>query len=152
MVEQGGAVRRPLIRCTSAERRAILDALQEAISAEPDVVFAYVHGSVLEDRPFHDVDVAAYLDIVDEQEMGWFALELAADLERSLSQRCDQILPVDVRILNQSPLGFRYHVFRGKLLFSRDEALRTQEVERTVSRYLDLKPLRQRALKEAMAV
>jgi hypothetical protein len=57
---------------------------------------------------------------------------------------------VDVRVLNQAPLGFRYHAFRGKLLFSQDEALRTQEVERTVSRYLDLRPLQRRALKEAM--
>ena len=145
-------MRRSLIRCPSAERRAILDALQEAVEAEPDVVFAYVYGSFLEDRPFHDIDVAVYLDVADEQEMGGFALELAADLERSLSQKCDQTLPVDVRVLNQAPLGFRYHVFRGKLLFSRDEVLRTQEVERTVSRYLDLEPLRRRALKEAMAV
>jgi hypothetical protein len=62
----------------------------------------------------------------------------------------DRRPPVDVRVLNQAPFGFRYHVFRGRLLFSRDEALRTHVVERTVSRYLDLKPLRQRALKEAM--
>ncbi len=39
---------------------------------------------------------------------------------------------------------------RGRLLFSHDEALRTQWVARTVCRYLDLRPLQHRALKEAM--
>lgn len=145
-------MRDTLIQCTPAERRAILNALEEAVEAEPDVVFAYVYGSFLKDRPFHDVDVAVYLDITDEREMDVFALKLSADLEKSLFQRRNRNLPVDVRVLNQAPLGFLYHVFRGKLLFSRDDALRTQEVERTVSRYLDLKPLRQRALKEAMVV
>jgi predicted nucleotidyltransferase len=129
----------------------ILDTLQEVVEAAPPVAFAYVYGSLLEDRPFHDVDVAVYLDMVDEQGMGRFALKLAVDLEKSLFERCNRTLPVDVRVLNQAPLGFRYHVFRGKLLFSRDEALRVQEVARTVGRYLDLEPLQRRALKEAMA-
>lgn len=143
-------MRDSLIRCTSPERRAILDALQGIVEAEPNIVFAYVYGSFLEDRPFHDIDVAVYLDLTDEQEMGAFALKLTANLERSLFWKCNRNLPVDVRVLNQAPLGFRYHVFRGKLLFSRDSALHAQEIERTIGRYLDLKPLWQRALKEAM--
>jgi hypothetical protein len=39
---------------------------------------------------------------------------------------------------------------RGQLLISRDEALRVRWTVWTVSRYLDLKPLREQALKEAM--
>ena len=118
-----------------------------------EVVFAYVHGSFLEDHPFHDVDLAVYLDPADvgEQEISLFVLELA--LEKSLSQssgRAAVHLPLDVQALNRAPLGFRYQVCRGKFLFSRDETLRTQWVERTVRHYLDLQPLRQRALKEAM--
>lgn len=122
-------------------------------------MFAYVYGSFLEDRPFRDVDVAVYLEGIAEPKMSLFAMDLARELEKSLSlvlsgaetdRGGDRSPPVDVRVLNQAPLGFRYHVFRGRLLFSRDEALRTHVVERTVSHYLDLKPLRQRALKEAM--
>lgn len=146
-------MRRPLIRSTQAEREAILHTLQRALEAQPRVVFAYVHGSLLEDRPFHDVDVAVYVDPADEREMGLFALDLASSLEESVAQTPDRaagFLPVDVRVLNRAPLGFCYHVFRGKLLCSRDDTVRTQWVERVVSRYLDLKPLRQRALKEAM--
>ena len=148
-------MRRPLIRCRPAEREAILNTLQRALEVRPEVVFAYVHGSFLEDRPFHDIDLAVYLDPVDvdEQEMSLFVLDLAFALEESLSQSPGQTavhLPLDVRALNRAPQGFCYQVCRGKLLFSRDEALRTQWVERTVRHYLDLQPLRRRALKEAM--
>lgn len=127
--------------------------MQRALETQRRVVFAYVYGSFLEDRPFHDIDVAVYLDPADEREMSLFALDLASNLEESLTRTLDEAavyLPVDVRVLNGAPLGFCYHVFRGKLLFSRDDTMRTQWVERAVSRYLDLKPLRQRALKEAM--
>ena len=146
-------VKRPLIRSTQTEREAILHVLQRALEAQPGVVFAYVHGSFLQDRPFHDIDVAVYLDPACEREMGLFALDLASNLEESLARTPDRAavqLPVDVRVLNQAPLAFCYHVFRGKLLFSRDDNLRSQCVEQTVSRYLDLKPVQQRALKEAM--
>lgn len=149
---QEGKVRRPLIRSKQAERETILHNLQRALEAQPRVVFAYVYGSFLEDRPFHDIDVAVYLDPA-EREMSLFALELASNLEKSLVRTPDRAavcLPVDVRVLNRAPLGFCYHAFRGKLLSSRDDTVRTQWVERVVSRYLDLKPLRQRALKEAM--
>lgn len=148
-----------VFQCTPAERAAALDTLRGCLRAKPGVVFAYVYGSFVEDRPFHDVDVAVYLEGMATPEMSTFAMDLARDLEKSLSpvlsgaemgRGGDRSPPVDVRVLDQAPLGFRYHVFRGRLLVSRDEALRTQEVERTVSRYLDLKPLRQRALKEAM--
>jgi len=148
-------VRRLLIQCRPAEREVILDTLRQALEARPEVVFAYVHGSFLEDRPFHDVDLAVYLDPadVDEREMDLVALELVSVLEKTLSQVPGLTavgLPVDVRAVNRAPLGFRYQVCRGRLLFSRDEVLRTQWVERTVRHYLDLQPLRRRALKEAM--
>lgn len=131
-----------LFRRSQLERERILDTIRRALEAQPAVLFAYIHGSFLADRPFHDIDVAVYLD---EQGIRSFSLDLASDLEAAVH------LPVDVRVLNQAPLGFRYHVFRGKLLFSRDETLRAQHVARTAWRYLDLKPLRRLALKEAMA-
>lgn len=146
------------IRGTPEDKAAALDALRKALQAQQAVVFAYVYGSFLEDRPFHDIDVAVYLDATLEPKMGVYATNLAAELEKSLSHvlvdvqrvHARKSLPVDLRVLNQAPLGFRYHVFRGRLLFSRDDALHAQKVERTVSRYLDLKPLRRRGLKEAM--
>jgi predicted nucleotidyltransferase len=130
-----------------------LNVLQQALEIQPQVVFAYVYGSFLEDRPFHDIDVAVYIDAADEGDTPFFPLDLASSLEKLLSQSCDpeaRSLPVDVRLLNRAPRRFSYHVFQGKLLVSRNEELRAQCVEQAVSHYLDLKPLRLRALKEAM--
>lgn len=140
-----------LLDCTPAERQAILTALREAMEAERRVLFAYVHGSFTERRPFHDIDVAVYLDLADPQAMRVFALQLAADLERALSRLFDQYLPLDIRVLNHAPLGFRYHALWGTLLLSRDDDLLAQILAQTASRYLDLKPLWQQALKEAMS-
>lgn len=133
----------------SAQRGQVLDAIRQALQAQPHVLFAYVHGSFVEDRPVHDVDVAVYLAPDAARDTTFLALDLAAQLERALPP--DLRLPVDVRVLNDAPTGFRYHAFRGRLLYSCDEELRAAVVERTLQIYLDLAPILRRALKEAMA-
>ncbi|MGC9336226.1 MAG: nucleotidyltransferase domain-containing protein [Anaerolineae bacterium] len=147
---------RPLFQPSPAEREQVLEAIRQALEARPDVLFAYVHGSFLEDRPAHDVDVAVYLapgtgehdTMVAPAMAPAVAAALAADLEKAI--RPVYYLPVDVRLLNEAPTAFRYHAFRGRLLFSRDEEVRSAMVERTVAIYLDRKPLLDQALKEAM--
>jgi len=131
----------------------VLETVRGVLADQPAVVFGYAFGSFLQDRPFHDLDVAVYLDTMTLADASAFALDLAATLERAVNRVLNKPgvhLPVEVRILNDAPLGFRYHAFQGELVFSRDESLRIHLVERTVCRYLDLKPLRRQALKEAM--
>jgi predicted nucleotidyltransferase len=132
-----------------AEREQILDALRQALQARPDVLFAYAYGSILEDRPVHDVDVAVYLAPGAIDHTPFPAADLVAQLERALPTGLD--LAVDVRLLNDAPTGFRYHAFRGQFLCSRDEEARATLVEDTVRTYLDLEPILRQALKEAMA-
>jgi predicted nucleotidyltransferase len=152
-------MRRRLFRCTAQERQLITRALTTALEGQPAVLFAYVHGSFIQDRPFHDVDVGVYLTGVEASGTSVFALDLAAELEtqvsdalaaRDASRECGPAIPVDARVLNQAPLGFRFYVYQGQLLFRRDADVHGQEVARTALRYLDLKPLRDRAIKEAM--
>jgi len=134
-----------------AEREAMLDVLRETLRAQPDVTFAYVHGSFLTERPFHDVDIAVHLNTAVERQIGRRQMTLSDELKSALSRIPGPTPVADVRALNSAPLGFCYQVLRGgRLLLSRDETLRIQWVMRVVERYLDLKPLRQRALKEAM--
>ncbi len=132
---------------TPAGQDVIITTLRQVLEDAPDVRFAYLYGSFLEDRPFHDVDVAVYLEC--DGDFSDRTLELAGAAERALRE-AGYPLPVDVRALNTAPLGFRYHVFRGRLLMSRDEDLRVREVVWTLTRYLDMKPLLRTALKEAM--
>ena len=150
----------PLIHADAATRDPWVDAVRAALDAEPDVVFAYVHGSILTPLPFRDLDVAVYLDIQAPRQLRMRTLALGATLDAVVSAvprsepapPVDLLAPpVDVLALNLAPLGFRYQVLkRGRLLVCRDEARRTRWAVRTWSRYLDLKPLRDRALKEAM--
>jgi predicted nucleotidyltransferase len=132
---------------TPAQRDAIIATLRQVLEDAPDVRFAYLYGSFLEDRPFHDVDIAVYLE--GESDFTDRMLELAGAAERALRE-AGHPLPVDVRVLNAAPLGFRYSVYRGQLLLSRDEDLRVREVVWTLTRYLDMKPLIRTALKEAI--
>lgn len=136
------------IRKTDIDREKIQKALQKTLELENAILFAYVHGSFLETQPFRDIDIAIYLSAGLDDPVG-FALDLGARLEKQL-RSMEEDVPVDVQVLNQAPLSFRYHVFRGKLLCSKNERLRVQMVEHTVSRYLDIKPLRHRAINEAI--
>lgn len=137
-----------LFRCTAEWREKILMALREALEARQEVVFAYVYGSFLEDRPFHDIDIGVYFQEYIAQ-VAKLSIDLAFELEDALMRSLCRF-PVDVRVLNGAPVSFCYHVLRGRLLFCRDEEMRVRWAERIISRYLDLKPLRYRALKEAM--
>jgi len=130
-------------------RQEILFGLVEILEREPRLCFAYLYGSFSQKRPFHDIDLAVYLTEADGD--NWqIQSALSEQLEQSLRQQGLSI-PIDVRVLNSAPLGFRYQAFRGDLLFSRDEILRIDLVSQTAMRYLDMLPLKQQALREAMA-
>lgn len=57
--------------------------------------------------------------------------------------------PFDVRVLNDAPAAFLFHVLRGDLASSRDSELHGRVFERTVARYLDMAPRLKRASLEA---
>ncbi len=155
---RGGA----LFQCTAEGREKLLAVLRASLAAREDILFAYVYGSFAEGVPFHDIDVGVYLSGACEREDMWADIELAQELELALRRAriaCrtgrdrdvkQRPIPVDVRILNEAPIAFSYHVLRGELLFSRDEETRVRWAAHILDRYLDLKPLRQMALKQAM--
>lgn len=105
--------------------------------------FAYVYGSFIEGLPFHDIDIGIYTLGVKEEDATCYALGLSRLIEAEVH------VPVDVRILNYAPVSFLYHVVRGELIFVRNEDVRVGVVENTVRRYLDIKPLIRRGIKEA---
>ena len=127
------------------ERGSIEKALADLLTPDPRVTFAYLYGSLVESEAFHDVDVGVYLTAVQPDRMTATAL----DLGQRLSDRVH--LPVDVRILNGAPDSFLFHVLRGCLLLSRDDALLAEILERTIHRFLDIAPLRRQGAKEAFA-
>lgn len=125
-------------------RDEIEEKLKKALERHPEVVFAYLHGSILETEHFRDVDVAVYVNESVKNHLK-YELSLAVELEKEIG------MEVDVRVLNDAPPAFRYRAVRGKLLVSRDEEKRLNFIERTVEEYLDFEPVERRARRELLA-
>lgn|SRR5262245_49669917 len=119
------------------------DQIVDVLQAEPNVVFAYLHGSFLSADRFHDIDVAVYLN--EESSQTRRIIELADRLTMTLGY------PVDVRALNASPVSFAFKAMQGDLLISRDEERLGDVLERTGRRYLDIAPILLRATRDAFA-
>ncbi|NOS78224.1 MAG: nucleotidyltransferase domain-containing protein [Nitrospira sp.] len=126
-------------------REALVCRLAAELEKDPAVVFAYLHGSLLDSEAVHDVDVGLYLRESDAERGSAVASALSARLSIIAG------LPVDVRVLNEAPLSFVYHVLRGRLLLCRDEDLLTTMLEDVARRYLDLAPLLYQGTKDAFA-
>ena len=134
---------RRLYRAETAERARAERAVTATLEAEPDVVFAYLHGSFLTGGGFHDIDIAVRLAAPPDRR-----LTRTLDLAVRLSSEAG--FPVDVRGFDEAPLAFRYHVFRtGRLLLDRDPEHLANCMERTMREYLDIAPLVRRATIEA---
>jgi len=126
-------------------KEEIIQKLKNFLYEEREIIFAYLHGSFLNENEFNDVDIALYLDKKALKKIN------PVDLEISLSLRLekDVKVPVDVKILNDAPLCFRYQATRRYLLFSRDDSIREDFLVRTWSEYFDFIPVSKIYLREA---
>lgn len=118
------------------DRQALTEALRHHLEARPEIVFAVLHGSYLAGGPYRDVDVAVWVTPSNRPDTGW--LRYAIDLGTDLTVALDAL--IDVQVLNESPLGFRYHALCGRLLFARDEEFFHTLRERTWDDYFDFLP------------
>ncbi|MBS3907546.1 MAG: nucleotidyltransferase domain-containing protein [Syntrophaceae bacterium] len=127
------------------KRERLVQRLEAMLRKHGEVVFAYIYGSFTEGLPFHDIDVGVYISEITKEESTNYSLDLSQGLSRELK------IPVDVRVLNFAPVLFLYHVIQGTLVLERDEEKRVQVVEKTIQRYLDLKPIIREGIKEAFS-
>lgn len=119
-------------------------------TAPPDVLAAYVFGSIARDDADaeSDVDVAILLAAEPRPELASQRLDLAAELERGLGRR------VDLVILNTAPVDLVHRVLRdGALVLDRDRAARIRFEVRARNEYFDVLPFlrRYRRLPERVA-
>jgi predicted nucleotidyltransferase len=119
------------------------EALQRYFASLDGVLAAYLFGSYARGQagPLSDVDVAVLLDdACDEQRSFDIRLEVIGGLMRMLHTN-----DVDVIVLNQAPLALQYRVVRdGILLYCRERQPTIEFAARTVSMYLDFKPVIER--------
>lgn len=134
-------------RITEEQKNAVVAKLRNLLAREDCVIFSYVYGSFIESDRFRDIDIAIY---VDEEKI---SKREAFSVEQSLDSKLENEIgfPVDVRVINFSPLGFKYNITKGRVLTSRDDELRVDFVAKTWSFYLDYKEDSQRFLLEMLS-
>lgn len=125
------------------QKERLIRQIKDLLGRYPEIEFAYLYGSFTEDLPFHDVDIGIYITGVKKEDSTLYSLLLGQTLSSEVK------VPIDVRVLNFAPVSFVFQVIRGILIFVRNEELRVRKVEETIRRYLDLKPIIYRGIKEA---
>lgn len=110
------------------QKKTIKSELTESLMGRDEVLFAYIHGSFIENGPFRDIDVVIYIKKRPER---FYKMELEEELTRLPG------FPVDVRVLNDAPVTFRFRAIGGELLFSKDEKTRCRFEEETMAEYHD---------------
>lgn len=122
---------------------ALLKAGVPTILARYPVTAAYVYGSLARGAatPFSDVDIALVLqESLPPYERLMLELAIAGEVESAL-----RLTPVDVRVINESPLVVRGRVVQeGILLYERDRRRRIAFEVQTRKQYFDFAPVARR--------
>ena len=133
---------------TSRQREKRLDTAASELDRHQEILFAFCHGSFLEDRPFRDLDIAVFLRPEQVAEIDFrYEMQLESKIEKALNSP----VAADVRLLNTAKLSFQYHALQGRLLLDRDPEARIAFTRRTLARYLDIAPVLKFHTKEAFA-
>jgi predicted nucleotidyltransferase len=115
-----------------------VERLKHLLSQRKEVQFVCLHGSFLEpDRGFRDIDIAVWAE--PSQVSRQCSLEYEWKLSSWLEHQVQY--PIDVKVLNYAPIGFRHAVSGGILLVAKDEVLWYNFREQTWKEYLDFAPL-----------
>lgn len=118
--------------------------LSHLLDHRPEILFAILYGSAAEGLQFRDLDIAIFVDrerLPAKQDWD-YAFELAAYIERQVPH------PVDVRVVNDAPVLFRYNVSRGLPILVNDRIAFADFKEYTWIEYGDFLPVAMRYLEE----
>ena len=125
---------------------ALVEGLRRALEARPEIAFAYLHGSFERGEPYRDIDVAVWMDPTHGRVLDGvrYALDLSVDLQGALGA------PIDVQVINEAPLAFRYHALRGRPIMVRDWEALHEVRARTWDAYFDFQPFARAHLREVL--
>ena len=133
----------------SAEKKEIcLQQISGFLEENPNILFAYAHGSFLESSRFRDLDIAVFL-MPDNLPLRPYVFEI--EVETAIIQHLEFPFPVDVKIMNSAGIPLQYHALRGKLLMDRNPDMRLEIMTKIASLYLDIAPILTHHTKEAFS-
>ncbi len=125
-----------LFKLSKNQREEIEEKLKILLQSKKEIIFTYIHGSFLLDLPFHDIDLAIFVNENAVNELNCLDYEIQLSIELELVVK----IPIDVKIINFAPLPFKYNITKGNLLFCKDNKLRLKFIETTWMEYLDFQP------------
>jgi len=134
-------------RLTDAQRHQTVGKINSVVSRQPEISFAFIHGSFLDGVFFRDIDVGVFLTGVDPTDFWEYEMGISQQIEEALNN----VFLVEVKVINEAPVSFCYHVIRGDVLCVKDEAVLMEFMVRISRDYLDMAPLRHRYMAEVMA-
>ena len=129
------------------QRYEIVKEITSVMSGQPEIVFAFLHGSFLDGSFFRDIDLGIFVKGIDSADFWDYEARLCQQIEEALNN----LFLVELKVINKAPLSFCYHVIRGQILFVRDEGSLTEFMARVARSYLDMAPIRHRYMIEAMS-
>ena len=124
----------------------LLEDLEESLSIDRDIIFAYIFGSYGIEKPnaLSDVDIAVYLT----QRRDYFRKKMELIEKITSVLRTDE---VDLVILNEAPLSLQFQALKtGRLLFCKNDELRINFTCRVYDFYCDAESLRKTAEKNLL--
>jgi predicted nucleotidyltransferase len=132
---------------SAADRERTVARLQRELEGRLEIVLALLHGSFSRSGAYRDIDVAIWLDPdrLSRDNRFRYALDLSVHLQLQLGS------PIDVRVLNDASLAFRYHALQGRPLVTRDDEFLDELRARTWDDYLDFQPFAREYLREVLS-
>ncbi|MFH1127768.1 MAG: nucleotidyltransferase domain-containing protein [archaeon] len=131
-------------KSTKSEKEKVKEIITDILEKREEILFSYIHGSFIE-NDFRDIDIAVYLK--NKKRFLKYELNLEREIEDVVGY------PADVRVLNQSPLSFRFNVIKnGILLFSNDENIRCDFESLGIVEHHDFDYQMKNYRKEAMGI
>jgi predicted nucleotidyltransferase len=123
---------------------SIKKVLIQFLQKRAEIWFAVLYGSAAENQAFRDIDIGLFVnrEVVPSASDLDYAFTLADQIQDLIK------FPVDVRVINDAPLPFRYNVSRGIPLIVNDKEVYARFLERTWDEYLDFHPVALQYLKE----
>ncbi|MFN3395247.1 MAG: nucleotidyltransferase domain-containing protein [Thermodesulfovibrionales bacterium] len=132
---------------TEDEKKDIISSVGSFLERDERIIFAYIFGSFVDpEMPFfRDIDIGVYVRDYKERDRETYEIELPLELQRSSEYK----YPFDIIVLNRADIFLIKNVIEGELLFTKDEDLWSDFVEKALLRYIDIAPVFYRSFKEA---
>ncbi len=128
-----------------SEKQSIIERISSRLKRQKKINFAYIFGSFVSEKKFSDIDIGIFVASESNIDSLYFELKMEKELHSLLH------LPVDVRIVNNAPLSFVYHVIKEGILIKDEDPSQRADFEGLIfKKYLDCAFFRKQYLKEVI--